>query len=194
MNWWTSIGTLAAAFFGAIGGYGVGVKLLGDWWLEKVKAHHSEEMAEIAHLRTILLDDRRNAFSMGSSSHMAEVLFDKHIGFCEEYVEAMSNTLYTLIQEGKKDDTLDTGNLFGVRRKWALWLSKDIESKLDRFERKIIIIGADAQVWDENGPLSKDHSIKQEIAELRDILGIEELTNLRHKLVKDSAKKPTPVP
>jgi hypothetical protein len=97
MNLWIGIEAFVAALIGAMGGSAAVLKLLGNRWLEKVKAKYSIELA-----------DRQNAFSMGASSHMALVVFDKLIGFCEEYVEAISKPLYALIQEGKKDQPLDT--------------------------------------------------------------------------------------
>jgi hypothetical protein len=167
MSWWAGIEAFIAALIGAIGGSAAVAKFLGDWWFEKLKANHSAEMAEIAHVRSILLADRQNAFSMGTSSHMATVLFDKHIGFCEEYVEATSKALFTLIQAGRKDQPLDAKELSRIRQKWALWLNDEIEANLDRFEQEITRIGGDAQVFDANGaPVSKDISIREPLIKL----------------------------
>jgi hypothetical protein len=132
----------------------------------------------------------QNAFSIGATSHMATVAFDKHIGFCEEYVEAMFSALYSLIQEGTKGKPLEARDFFRIRQKWALWLTHEIEIKLDRFERDIGKIGAEAQVLDANGaPLSDELSIKRVIADLREALATEELTALRSELVSRSLKK-----
>jgi hypothetical protein len=187
MNWWTVIAT----FIAAIGGPAVVLKVVGDRLLEKQKAHYGKEMAEIAHERSILLAERQNAFSMGANSHMATVVFDKHIGFCEEYVQAVFNALYALIQEGTKEKPLDAEEFFKIRQKWALWLSREIETKLDRFEHDITKIGADAQVLDANGaPVSNEVGIRTIIADLRKVLGTEELTLLRNELVLRSLNKP----
>jgi hypothetical protein len=189
MNWWNEIGLGAAALIGAIGGSAVAPRLLGDWLLEKVKAHHSKELAEIEHKLSILLSDRQNAFSMGISSHMATTLFDKHICFCEEYVEAISNTLYSLVQEGNREQPLDVNVLFKIRQKWALWLNDDLEVKLNRFEHGYKEMGG-AQVFDAYGAaLSKALGIRSVITELRKALGLEELTSLRNELVRDLVKK-----
>jgi hypothetical protein len=124
---------------------------------------------------------------------MAMVVFDKLIGFCEEYVEAISKPLYALIQEGKKDQPLDTSKLFIIRQKWALWLNNEIEVKLDRFERGYKKMGG-AQVFDANGAtVSKEDSIRSVIAELRETLAIEEYTILRNQFVKESVKQPPQV-
>ncbi len=136
----------------------------------------------------------QNAFSMGATSHMATVAFDKYVCFCEEYVEAMSNVLYALIQEEAKKKPLDARALSKIRQKWALWLTDDIERKLDQFERDIAKIGSDAQVLDANGaPVSNELSIKIVVAALREVLATEELTALRKELVLRSLKRPSHV-
>jgi hypothetical protein len=81
--------TVLQNILGAAGGTALVLllaKYLGDRSLQRVTQQHSKEQAEA-----------QNAFSMGATSHMATVAFDKHIGFCEEYVEQMSKALYTLI-------------------------------------------------------------------------------------------------
>jgi hypothetical protein len=167
------------------------LKYFGDWSLLGVTAKYSKESAILAHERSVLLAERQNAFSIGATSHMATVAFDKHIGFCEEYVEAMSIALYTLIEGGTKEKPPGAREFFRIRQKWALWLTDEIEVKLDRFERDIAKIGADAQVLDANGtPVSNELSIKRVIADLREVLATEELTALRNELVLRSLKQP----
>jgi hypothetical protein len=188
MSWWTIIATCVTA----IGGPAVVLKILGDRLLERQKAHYSKEMAELAHERSVLLAETQNAFSMGTTSHMATVAFDKHIGFCEEYIEAMSNALNTLIQEGMKEKALGTSDFFRIRQKWALWLTPEMETKLDQFEQEITKIGGDAQVFDIAGaPLSNERSVRRVIADFREVLGTKGLTDLRKDLLVRSSRKPT---
>jgi hypothetical protein len=198
MNWWARVEPFVAAFFGAIGGCAIVVRFFGDWWLKKLEARHSEEMAQIAYVRSMLLADRQNAFSMGTSSHMATVLFDRYIDFCEEYAKAISDTLSSVIQEGRKDQPLDAEELFWIRQKWALWLYHDVEVKLDRFERDFREIGS-APFLDKNGvAVSREVRIRSVmtnvIAVLRETLATEELTSLRNEFVKDSVKRPPQIP
>src|SRR5580704_2666234 len=154
MDLWTVIVTVITA----IGGPAVVLKVVGDRLLERQKAQYGIEMAE-----------RQNAFSMGANSHMATVVFDKYVGFCEEYVVAMSNTLPTLIQAGT---TQTPGDFVGIRQKWALWLTDDIESKLDRFEQLIPRIPSIAPVLDPHGEheSSIEMRVKSVISELRKVL------------------------
>jgi hypothetical protein len=191
MNLWPGIEPFIAALIGAICGSAVAPRLLGDWWLEKVKADYSKKLAEIEHKLSILLSDRQNSFWMGINSHMATVLFDKHVDFCEEYVKAMSKALSTFIQNGKKDQLLDTTELFEIRKRWELWLYDEIDVNLDRFEQELPRILTEAPVLNTNGERgSYEFSVRSLISVLRKILAIEELTNLRKKLVEDSVNRP----
>ncbi len=122
---------------------------------------------------------------------MATVAFDKHMGFCEEYVDEMYKALHSLIQDGGTGEPLDTGRFSRIRQKWARWLTEEIENELDKFEFAIAqIIGGPAQDVDADGPVSNELSIKRNIAFLRKVLHTEELTALRSQLVVRSSGKP----
>lgn len=138
-------------------------------------------VSAVAFLFNRSIERQRTRFSIGATSHMATVAFDKHIGFCEEYIKAASYALEAF-QDGPKEKPLDTRDLLRIRQKWALWLTPEIESKLDRFEHKMTQIGGEAQVY---GP----GDFSSVIADLRFVLGIQELTVLRGELVAGSAKK-----
>ena len=177
MSWWTALqnvlgsasGTALALWF---------AKYLGDRSLQKEAQRHSNEQAEI-----------QNTFSMGATSHMATVVFDKYVGFCEEYVAAMSNTLPTLIG-GRTTQT--PSEFVGIRQKWALWLTDEVESKLDGFERRIPRIPSEAPILDAYGGhvSSIEDSVKSVISDLRKVLATEELTTLRAELVARSSRQP----
>lgn len=166
-------------------------RYLGDRSLEALKVRHSKELAKLAHDRSVLLTEMQNAFSMGASSHMATVAFDKHIGFCEAYIRAVSLALRNVIQPGASAKPLDVTPLFGIRQKWSLWLTDELERKLDLFELGIGAAGA--QVFDERGvTLPNDRSIKSLVATLGHLLATEELTDLRSELVHSLGKTPRP--
>ena len=80
--------------------WGLFAKYLSDRLLEQVRAQHSKNLAEFAHQNSVLLGEMQNAFSLGATSHMAAVAFDKHIEFCEEYVAAVSNVLQSWNENG----------------------------------------------------------------------------------------------
>jgi hypothetical protein len=152
--------------------------------VERKKAQQSRELQET-----------QNAFSVGATSHMATVAFDKHIGFCEEYVAEMYRALHTLVQDEGRKKPLDPRGFSRIRQKWALWLTHEIEDKLDQFELKITqIIGGAARDVDANGvPVPNERIITRNIADLREVLRTEELTALRNELVIRSAGKPRPL-
>jgi hypothetical protein len=164
------------------------VKHQSDRLIEQQKSQHSKELLAA-----------QNVFSVGVTSHMATVAFNKHIEFCEEYVKEMSEALHALIQNGKPEETLDTRRLSPIREKWALWLTHEIENKLDEVERRIRLVGGSAQVLEPDGtPASNAGTIagiiRGVIAFLRgEVLRTEELTALRNELVKCSLRKPPQV-
>jgi hypothetical protein len=175
--------TVLQNILGAAGGTALVLllaKYLGDRSLQGVTLRHSKEQAET-----------QNAFSVGATSHMATVAFDKHIEFCEEYVKEVYKALDILIQDGTAEEPLDPRRFSRIREKWALWLTNEMENKLDKFELKITqIIGGPAQDVDANGPVSNERSITRNIADLREVLRTVELTALRNELVNRSSRKP----
>jgi hypothetical protein len=180
MDWPTVIVSLVGS--GIVGPAAAGLtKFLSDRSIERNKAQQSKTLLET-----------QNAFSVGATSHMATIAFDKHIGFCEEYVEEMYKALNTLTQDGRTEEPLDTRRFSRIRQKWALWLTHEIENKLDQFELKIAqIIGGSAQDVDADGaPMSNERSITRNIADLREVLHTEELTALRNELVMRSSTEP----
>jgi hypothetical protein len=193
MNFWT---ILEGVIGGAVGGWALVFGLsryLGERLLEGLRAQHGKELAELAHQRSVLLAEMQNAFSMGTTSHMAAVAFDKHIGFCEEYVGAVSSVLRISGQQ-RTGTSLDVTNLTRIRQKWALWLTDEIESKLDQFESLVPRVPFEAPVLQADGTLAPtEATIKSVIADLRKVLATEELTALRSELASRSSRRPASI-
>jgi hypothetical protein len=179
MDWWVVLQSV----LGAAGGTALVLllaKYLGDRSLQRLTQRHSKEQAEM-----------QNAFSVGATSHMATVAFDRYTSFCEEYVGEISRALYALIQDGPRYKPMSAVDFSSIRRKWALWLTQDIEVELDRFEDGLLRIGADAQFFGADGaPEWNEQDAKPIIAYLRHTLAVEELTALRKDLVARSSKQP----
>lgn len=55
---------------------------------------------QATHDRALTMFAAEKLFSIGASSHMANVAFDKHVQFCEKYVQEVQDTLLTLSREG----------------------------------------------------------------------------------------------
>ncbi|WP_442776171.1 hypothetical protein [Sphaerotilus montanus] len=98
---------------------------------------------QTAHERQIILLDAQNRFSLGATSHMASVAFDKHIQFCETYVAEVHKTLHTLMREGPTPQIFShTSALHEVQQKFSVWLTPTIEADLEKFEYALRTIGA----------------------------------------------------
>ena len=98
---------------------------------------------QAANDRQLLLLDAQNHFSLGATSHMASVAFDKHVEFCEEYVAEVHKALHTLFREGPTENVFPhTAALYAIQQKYAVWLTPKIEVELEQFEAALRKIGA----------------------------------------------------
>jgi len=169
----------------------------------------------IAHERSLWILEAQNSFSMGATSHMAEVAFDKYSQFCEEYVAEMFRALTTLNRDGPRPTVLPHASaLSEIRKKWSLWLTPALEAKLDPFEAALRKMGASAYLlesvpghpeaikimyslfaeilgfekWEET-PISGDLTVTAVINRLREVLGTDELNLLQSELVRRALAK-----
>jgi hypothetical protein len=168
----------------------------------------------IAYERSLHLEETKNRFTVGATSHMANLAFDKHVEFCEAYTDEVNVTLAFLFRRGPHQDVLQRANaLAEVRTKWSLWLTSDMEERLLKFEGGLRTIGANAHLleglnaegeerteavqnaystfaavlgWENwhGQPVSSDLAAERVIIGLRDVLGISELTRLRSELIR----------
>jgi hypothetical protein len=161
----------------------------------------------IAHERSLFILESQNAFSMGATSHMACVAFDRYSSFCEEYVAEVISTLTKLFREGPNRIILQNAdNLRTIRNKWAVWLTPNVDEKLASFEKELGTIGMNALInerapnrgddqmflafakviglkeW-QGEPLTNENTGNAVINHLRHVLGTEELSRLRSELV-----------
>lgn len=89
------------------------------------------------------LQNKQQDFILGTASHMAQVAYDKHVIFCEEYIERVERGRQELFREGVSRNALNIGReLVNIRQKHAAWLTKEIEDSLKPFEQALIMIGA----------------------------------------------------
>jgi len=173
---------------------------------------------EITHQHQCEIQRTQESFSLGATSHMANVAFDKHVAFCEEYLEEMHKIVITLFREGPDEAALDhCKKLYEIRRKYATWITRDLVAALTPYETALRTIGAAAhfvettrltgnerrnEKIDEmhrlfeavlgeavgNGEPDPERDTDQVMGKLREILGIEELTLMRVRLVKRALK------
>jgi len=95
------------------------------------------------HERAIELQNRQQDFALGTASHMAEVAYDKHVAFCEEYMVRVQSGFQELLKEGATQNALNIGgDLVRIRFKHATWLTSKLEEELKPYEMGLIIMGA----------------------------------------------------
>ncbi len=161
------------------------------------------------------LQRQQESFTLGTTSHMANVAFDKHVEFCEKYMSEVHGTVATLFRQGPTQDALQHARRFAeLKNEFAAWLPRDVVLDLEPFENAVNKIGALSDLVDalqgsdqpgrptaiqemydifrevmqigENVPIEKQPETAVEVVKehVRAMLGIEELTKLRRKLVK----------
>lgn len=182
--------------------------LMALWELIKANVEHQHRLDE---------GSAANSFVLSATSHMAEKAFDKHVEFSESYVTKANDGLSVLFREGPtKQALVIAGELYGIRRKYILWETKDVSIILDKFERALREIGATEHLA-EQLPLGDKRSqlidklygtfmdvvqlealpdkptpeiaVTHIIDKLRDHLGVTELTTLRKYYLAEASKR-----
>ena len=150
-----------------------------------------------------------------AGSHMAVVAFDKYVGFCEAYATTYRECLATIVEHGPCKQAMSlSADLSRLRAKWALWVTPEIDAKLEPFEKALNKMGRDAAIADPqfaasvpnrheivdrmyktfselfgfpawNGEaLSSELAVTSLMGHLRDTLGIEVFGSLRQSTVR----------
>lgn len=74
---------------------------------------------------------------------MANVTFDKHIEFCEMYMEEVHKTVSTLFRDGPTEVALSHAGRFNdLRQDYAAWITNDINEQLFPFEQALRELGS----------------------------------------------------
>ncbi|HTR00774.1 MAG TPA: hypothetical protein VMH83_12320 [Candidatus Acidoferrum sp.] len=93
--------------------------------------------------RQILLQESQQRFALGASSHMANVAFDRHAAFADEYICEVFKTLDTLFKHGPTEEAFPhAGKLLSIRKKYAVWLTPEIDKMLQAIEGALRTVGA----------------------------------------------------
>jgi len=88
----------------------------------------------------------RRAFD-SAGSHMAVVAFDKYVQVCEEYTDLFRESLRGLVQTGPhKNASSYSADLLRLRTRWALWVTAEVNTLLEKFERVLSQMGSDAHM------------------------------------------------
>jgi hypothetical protein len=91
-----------------------------------------------------MMQDREHAFVVAASSHMSQVVFDKHVEFCEAYMTALvDDVLPKLWMHGESEKaSVWVESLYAVRRRYRLWVTTAMATRLDDFEGALNRMGA----------------------------------------------------
>lgn len=93
--------------------------------------------------RNKLIQRLQHSFGLGASSHMANTVFDRHVEFCEKYIEEVHVIADKLFREGPTKDAVNFGNkLYTLKLEYALWLTDDVNDSLFLFEQGLRELGA----------------------------------------------------
>ena len=166
------------------------------------------------HERELFLKRDEQHFMLGVTSHMADVVFDKHVAFCEAYINKLLDTVTELIEKGPTEHTMQLSkDLRTIRLDYMTWITPDVRHRLEHFESELARLGGEALRWSKNPPT--DHTQYKErhdavserfqrllpdlfgqdvdkrgisaaatIEYVRDILGIQQLVEMRSELVR----------
>lgn len=159
---------------------------------------------QFEHERRLELQRQQHFFNLGVTSHMANIVFDKYVEFCEGYLEEVDKTIGTLLRDGPTEKAgVHANDLARFRRKYYAWISNDINKLLEKFEIALIHLGMKSKTslseaekkWDELlGVLISGEENKKDIAaenirkKIRELLGTDQLTEIRKWIVSEAEK------
>lgn len=143
---------------------------------------------QAAHERALELLEKQQLFNLGTTSHMANVAFDKHVQFSEQYITKMQQGLTELFQKGPTKESLKfSGDLADIRRSFLAWITKDLKDKIAPFEDALYKIGASNIILD-SLPVGKarDREVEQMYQIFSDVLGLpKENASLNERVAPD---------
>lgn len=100
---------------------------------------------EAAHQKAAWLQRDDQGFQVGATSHMANIVYDKHVAFCEEYVAEVQKTIDTLVREHASAESMKHADaLQEIRRRHATWVTLSMSNQLMKFENAVRQLGAKA--------------------------------------------------
>jgi len=89
------------------------------------------------------IQSQQQIFGLGTTSHMANKVFDKHVEFCEKYLAEVYEIANELFRVGPIKKAVNFGNsLYMLKLEYAAWLTDDISDSLFPFEQALRELGA----------------------------------------------------
>ena len=98
---------------------------------------------QAGHERALDLQEKQQLFNLGVTSHMANIAFDKHVQFAEQYISTMQKGLEELFTTGPPGESLRfSQKLVDVRLSFRVWITEDIEARVMPYEAALRKMGA----------------------------------------------------
>jgi hypothetical protein len=167
---------------------------------------------EAAHKKALQLQEGQQLFSLGVTSHMANIAFDRHVAFSEQYISRLQEGLTELFQTGPRGKSLQIcSDLIDIRLSFRAWITEDLEIKIMPFEDALRQIGATnivleglapgpertevvrkmydifsavAGVEQSCGHIDEELAPRKIISHLQDLLEVQQLSRLRRGVVQ----------
>lgn len=106
------------------------------------------------HQIDILLQDRREFFEVSASGYMAEQVFSRYCDFAEEYTSKVQDVFKKLMAEGDTQAATGYANeLAKIRVSHTLWLTDDVNERLETIEKILREIGGNQRLYEARGDL-----------------------------------------
>lgn len=187
---------------------GIGSLIIALYQLFRDQASYEKQIA---------LQQQQQFFNLGVTSHMANIAFDKHVEFCEKYMAEVHLTMFTLFQRGPTEKVSEhAAKLYLLRQEYAAWITAEISTNLDPFQNALSKLGSQARLVDamknenttqkillemydtfdnimdlkkkDRDKINPDIAVENIKTRIRSILGIEELTLIREKVIKEAIR------
>ena len=139
---------------------------------------------QAAHERALELQEKQQLFNLGVASHMANVAFDKHVQFSEQYISRMQQGLTELFQTGPPGESLKfSSDLIDIRLSFRAWITEDLEAKVMPFEDALRQIGARKIALEGLAPGEQRTRVVKEMYEVfSDVIGFKREGHIDEKL------------
>jgi hypothetical protein len=140
------------------------------------------------HLHNKEIQKEQQLFNLGATSHMANTVFDKHVEFCEKYLEEVHNLLKTLYRDGPTENALNHSSvLYSLRMEYTAWITIDIDKKLIPFENAIKEIGSKSHLIE--ALRNKEESNKERLKAIDELYNVfNEMMNLSYETAPKDAE------
>jgi hypothetical protein len=104
---------------------------------------------QVAHERARELQQQQHDFDLTIASHMANVVFDKQVEFCEQYSQKLYAFIPNMFSTGPSREAIDCATeLQNIRLRYSPWISLNVISNLMPYGSALREIGSLKMIQD----------------------------------------------